>query len=671
MNSSLKFYNSSSFLNDSSYKLTEKELVAISVYISLVGGLGIIGNVLVIAAFYRYRSLRTSTNTFIVHLAFCNLILALLDITFSLPSSIRHKWVLGLIACRFYGLIYHFFCSVSLNTLAIISLDRYWVITKPSIGIKITIQRAVLCILVSYIYTIVFMVPVFLQWESFHEEAFYTGCYINYTDKSFKSLLNAVILGAFLFAVPFAVMIFCYGSIFTSVRRKGRYAIRMRPKCRTGKWKFAIQRIPHWRTARMIIVVIFVFLVCWSPYVIVSLCVAFGSSITVLTLEITLLLAKSGVIYNPFIYAALNLRFRTAFFEMLNCDRVANRTNWGVKSRVLSGFPVDSSGYLTSRASGCPSSKSLGASLLRTIERGSSVEAETPKPGSADQEHFLIEHGISFKRDDNRESSNSDELRDMEYAAQNFFKSKTYCSNCLKTCQKGAMHVLCGSCSVPHEKHCKFSNAKGTKSSLTDKRQGRQTNKEKDFQEKSTSGSNWPNSKRQTSLMEHRTGSLAEMNGNCINKERQYRRASLHTRHTFATNCVDIREEPTKSDIFCRCKCHLNEHNLRKKTPALVTFKVNSSSSSKQKSKQKTCTCDNDKTGQDNSTISRTPSLTRDGREQINDEVPDGNPMFLRRTSESIRVHVDVKKNTESFWRRPSLVVMNNIRPITIEHQNL
>ena len=269
--------------------LNSVDFTAISIYISLVGGLGIIGNVLVIAAFCNYRSLRTSTNTFILHLAVCNLVLALLDVIFSLPSSVSHRWVLGLMACRFYGLTYHFFCSVSLNTLAIISLDRYWVITKPSIGIKITIRRAVLCIGVSYLYTIIFMIPVFLQWMTFHEEAFYTGCYLNFAESSTKSMLYALLLGIFLFVVPFAVMIFCYGSIFASVRRKGRYAVRMRPKGRNNKWKFTIQRIPHWRTARMIIVVILVFLLCWSPYLIVSLAMAFGSNVSALTLEITLL----------------------------------------------------------------------------------------------------------------------------------------------------------------------------------------------------------------------------------------------------------------------------------------------------------------------------------------------------------------------------------------------
>nr|AXN75742.1 opsin [Exaiptasia diaphana] len=652
MNTSFELHNSSSYTSNISYKLTEKELMAISIYISIVGGLGIVGNVLVILAFYKYKSLRTSTNTFILHLALCNFILALMDIIFSLPSSIRHKWILGLTACRFYGLIYHFFCSVSLNTLAIISLDRYWVITKPSIGIKITIRRAVLCIVVSYAYTAVFMIPAFLEWESFHEEAFYTGCYINFYDKTIRSLLNAVILGVFLFAVPFAVMIFCYGSIFTSVRRKGRYAVRMRPRCRANKWKFTIQRIPHWRTARMIIVVIFVFLICWSPYVIVSMCMAFGSNITVLTLEITLLLAKSGVIYNPFIYAALNLRFRTAFFEMLQCGRVANRTNWGVKTRVLSGVTGDSSGYLTSRASGCPTSKGLGTSLLRTVERGSSAEAETSKQVNGDQDQYLIEHGIAFKRDEEspneeKERSNSDDLHGIEYSLVCITHRSSPCNSLLKpTCQQ--VTRSCGCCAINHE----TCGIKDIKEAWTENKKVKQLQKVKGNVNKAQ-GEDSKN-KRGSSLIEKRTGSLAEMSLNGVatkEKANQHRRASLHTKQTYSLTCAD--SEPRWN---CKCECHTNGLYTRANIPSIVKLEVKSFKT-KMCEKENTCSCAKN-IKQEETCIAREKAVV-------------GNTTFIRRTSECVRAHTELSKNIESFWRRPSLVVMNNIRPTTFEEENM
>ena len=87
----------------------------------------------------------------------------------------------------------------------------------------------------------------------------------------------------------------------------------------------------------MIIVVIFVFLLCWSPHVIVSLSVSFGLKISIFVQEVTLLLAKSGVIYNPFIYAVLNHRFRNAFLGMVCQKKEENGALDCSRTPVVSG----------------------------------------------------------------------------------------------------------------------------------------------------------------------------------------------------------------------------------------------------------------------------------------------------------------------------------------------
>ena len=319
--------NSSKSLNFTGVKTTnqnhleEEHLLIISIYVFLVGVLGFFGNLWVIIAFCRYKNLRTSTNIFIVHLAGCDLFLALLDLVFSFPSSVKHRWLFGTVACEIFGFSYHFSNAMSLNTLAVISLDRFWVITKPSFGVKITVKRAILGVLLTYFYTLLFTLPILFGWMGFHEETYYTGCYLNFEQNGLKSLIYSIMVAIFLFLAPFIVMVWCYYSIFASVRQRGNSSGRLsrkKPPRGGSRWNFAL---PHWRTARMIVVVISVYLLCWSPYVVVSLCVAFFKpNISALVQEVTLLLGKSGIIYNPFIYAALNHRFRNAFLGML-CRR--------------------------------------------------------------------------------------------------------------------------------------------------------------------------------------------------------------------------------------------------------------------------------------------------------------------------------------------------------------
>lgn len=148
-----------------------------------------------------------------------------------------------------------------------------------------------------------------------------------------RTFTYSIAMALFLFFVPFLIMIYCYCSIFASVRKRGRRNTRLK-RSQKGNCKFTL---PHWRTARMIIVVIFVFLLCWSPHVIVSLCVSFGLKISILGQEVTLLLAKSGVIYNPFIYAVLNHRFRNAFLGMVCQKKEENGALDCSRTPVVSG----------------------------------------------------------------------------------------------------------------------------------------------------------------------------------------------------------------------------------------------------------------------------------------------------------------------------------------------
>lgn len=350
------------------HHLKDADFAVISAYICLVGMLGFLGNSWVITAFCRYRNLRTSTNIFIVHLAGCDLLLAFMDLAFSFPSSMKHRWLFGAVACETFGFAYHFLNATSLNTLAVISLDRFWVITKPSFGSKITVKRAVLCVVFTYFYTLVFTLPIVFGWVGFQEETYFTGCYLNFENRDAKTVTYLITMAVFLFSVPFGVMVYCYSSIFALVRRRSRRNTRNKSMARNRNrsWRFTQ---PHWRTARMIVVVILVFLLCCSPHVIISLCVTFGVKISILFQEVTMLLAKSAIIYNPFIYAVLNHRFRNAFLGML-CWKC--RKNGGAD---CSRTPVASGGLGSSFRISRPSASTSGKTLSeRLSEKTSEID---------------------------------------------------------------------------------------------------------------------------------------------------------------------------------------------------------------------------------------------------------------------------------------------------------
>jgi hypothetical protein len=433
----------------------------------------------------------------------------------------------------------------------------------------------------------------------------------------------------------------------------------------------------------MIIVVIFVFLLCWSPYVIVSLAMAFGSNISPLTLEITVLVAKSGVIYNPFIYAALNLRFRTAFFEMLHCDRITNRTKWGVKSRVLSGATGDSSGYLTSRASNCPSSRGLvergGGSILQNLERRSSVEPEPQKPCGEQDQLLKIEHGICCRHHEQipvelGESSNSDEAKVQDIGQTRPRKCPKYCNHCT-TCLMTSRKCFNDAYTDGNDKEC-ICTFKDMLLVKGERRRSRKSDPEDKGSKRRRGSTNSTTFEKQG---RNRPGKV-EIDFCQIRKSEKERAlvslTTINTKQNSVRGSSESkmeRHEPLAScSCICQC-CFEEEHEMSKiRRAAVVRERTSCSHKRRFLNEDKSCGSNRMKLDRD---PCRQPKMNSSGR--INDVVVDrkgpkgyalAHTIFGRRTSEGVQA--ELAKKTESFWRRPSLVIINNVSPIAFD-QNI
>lgn len=331
--------------------------VASVVYLCAVGVCGIIANSLVIFVFWKYPKLRTAANLFIFNLAFCDLMLSILDNTFSVASTLYGEWLFGRAGCISYGFFHYFFICCTVSTLAAISVDRFFFITRPSqtrAAQVITRKKAIGILLIIYLYTLLFTFPPCVGWNSFVEEIiFYSGCYINYGDQRTSSIVYSVIAPAFLFMVPLTVMIYCYTRIFIAVRRSTQRTIgRTLATTSSVKKKYPLLKRTHIQTAKMIIVVIFFSMIVWVPYVVVSLVKAANVYVDPIVSHITVLVAKSCVIYNVLIYAILNRKLKAAILDAICCGRQSfslvgtpssgNNANRNRISRILSETEVPS-----------------------------------------------------------------------------------------------------------------------------------------------------------------------------------------------------------------------------------------------------------------------------------------------------------------------------------------
>lgn len=296
------------------------------IYLCVIGVCGVIANSLVIFVFWKYPKLRTAANLFILNLAVCDLMLSLLDNAFSIASTLHGKWLFGRGGCISYGFFHYFFICCTVSTLAAISVDRFFFITRPSQtrAVQIITRRKAIGILaIIYLYTILFTFPPCVGWNNFVEEAiFYSGCYINYGDQRTSSIAYSVIAPFFLFLIPLTIMIYCYARIFFAVRRSTQRTIGRSLGTQTSvRKRHPLLKRTHIQTAKMIIVVIFFSMIVWVPYVVVSFIKAANGHIAPLVSHITVLVAKSCVIYNVLIYAILNRKLKAAILDAVCCGR--------------------------------------------------------------------------------------------------------------------------------------------------------------------------------------------------------------------------------------------------------------------------------------------------------------------------------------------------------------
>ena len=102
-----------------------------------------LGNLLVCLAVYKNPSLRTITSFFIVSLAVPDLLMSVAVMPLSVVSSISGSWAFGDVGFNIAGYVGYGLALISILTLALTSLNRYFCVSKHSLYVKIYTRRRV------------------------------------------------------------------------------------------------------------------------------------------------------------------------------------------------------------------------------------------------------------------------------------------------------------------------------------------------------------------------------------------------------------------------------------------------------------------------------------------------------------------------------------------------
>ncbi|XP_017037850.1 alpha-2 adrenergic receptor isoform X1 [Drosophila kikkawai] len=207
----------------SGYTLTH--IVIASIIVTILMIIIVVGNMLVIIAIATEKSLKNIQNWFIASLAVADFFLGLIIMPFSLANELMGYWIFGSWWCDIHSAMDVLLCTASIMNLCLISLDRYWSITKAVDYLKSrTPARAAVMITAVWIMSAVICIPPLLGWKVKRPEGQLPKCQLS--DDIGYVLYSA--LGSFY--IPSCIMVFVYIRIYFAAKARARRGIKKHPR---------------------------------------------------------------------------------------------------------------------------------------------------------------------------------------------------------------------------------------------------------------------------------------------------------------------------------------------------------------------------------------------------------------------------------------------------------
>lgn len=216
--------------------------------------------------------------------------------------------------CRYYGFIGGLSGTVSIVTLAAISLDRYYVIKYP-LNRRFTNLRAKVCVVVTWVYGAVFAAIPLLEvgLGTYVPEGYLTSCSYDYLTEDRNARLFILVFFVAAWVAPFVMISYCYATIFYVATVKRRFRTDMSASAESSRHvKQEERRKQETKLALVVFLVIGLWFAAWTPYAVVSLLGIAGRKdlIHPFYSMIPALFCKSASCADPFVYAFTHPRFK-------------------------------------------------------------------------------------------------------------------------------------------------------------------------------------------------------------------------------------------------------------------------------------------------------------------------------------------------------------------------
>ncbi|XP_017781001.1 PREDICTED: cardioacceleratory peptide receptor-like isoform X2 [Nicrophorus vespilloides] len=332
-------FNNSNALNSFYFYKTEQFTVLWVLFAMIV-----LGNSAVLVTLLVNKSRKSRMNFFIKQLAIADLAVGLINVSTDIVWRITVAWHAGNILCKLIRFLQAVVTYSSTYVLVALSIDRYDAITHP-MNFSGSWKRAKVLVVIAWALSFIFSLPTVFLFEEKPIEGL-PQCWIDLEPWQWQVYMTIVSL--ILFVFPALIISACYAVIVWTIWSKSKLLIpvghvpirhgeerRERPPrfqdehdCRRASSRGIIPRAKI-KTVKMTFVIVFVFVICWSPYIVFDLLQVYGyipetqTNIAIATFIQSLAPLNSAA--NPVIYCLFsthlcrNLRKLPPFTWMSGC----------------------------------------------------------------------------------------------------------------------------------------------------------------------------------------------------------------------------------------------------------------------------------------------------------------------------------------------------------------
>ncbi|XP_074060691.1 putative G-protein coupled receptor 101 [Macrotis lagotis] len=201
-------------------------IVRISLLSSLIC-VSLLGNLLLLLVFRRKPQLLQVANRFILNLLVADLFQTAVVMPWVVAGSLPSFWPLSQNLCTTMVTLMHLFAYTSINTIIVVSIDRYLSIIYPlSYPNKMTTSWGGMFILGTWIVSLIQSAPPAMGWGEIDFDKDSSLCVVVWSSSASYTVMNILLS----FLCPVAILVGCYGMVFQAARRQNAIVHPVRPR---------------------------------------------------------------------------------------------------------------------------------------------------------------------------------------------------------------------------------------------------------------------------------------------------------------------------------------------------------------------------------------------------------------------------------------------------------